>query len=803
MERYICIHGHFYQPPRENAWLEYVETQDSAYPFHDWNERVTAECYGPNAAARILDARGRITEIANNYAKISFNFGPTLLSWLETNSPNTYRAVIASDKESMANFSGHGSAMAQAYNHLIMPLANRRDKVTQVTWGIRDFAHRFARKPEGMWLPETAVDSETLDIMAEQGIKFTILAPHQAAAVRRTGTRHWRKLADGAIDPSRAYQLNLPSGRKIAIFFYDGPISHAIAFEDILKNGDAFARRLAGGFSDKRTWPQLVHIATDGETYGHHRRFADMALAFALREIENNKLAKLTNYGEYLAAHPPTHEVTIVENTSWSCAHGVERWRSDCGDNTGSRPGWKQHWRAPLRAAIDWLRDTLIPKYEEMAAKFLNDPWRARDDYIGVILDRSPENTSRFLAKHRRRELDKAEEITALKLLELQRHAMLMYTSCGWFFDELSGIETIQVMQYAGRAAQLAGELFGDSIEAGFLERLALAKSNVAEHGDGRRIYEKFISPAKLDLPRVAAHLAVNSLFEEYGRQAEIYGYHADFENQQVTGCGNGRLSLGQATITSTITRESATFSFGALHLGGHKINAGAKDTLDNEAYQTMAKEITEACNRANPRDIVHLLDKHLGVSTYAIKDLFADERRKALDRILNKSLSEVENAYYDVCGNYYPQTSFLADINSPIPRGFQQAANFILSSALRQAVIEESLPAERIRCLLEDAKKWRAELDNEGLSYLFQKTLEKMMGRLAATPEDAALLKEVATAAEMLPTLPFPVDLWKVQSLYYRMLKSVYPEFQKNASAAEWTKQFASLGQRLSMDVG
>ncbi|HLY98666.1 MAG TPA: glycoside hydrolase, partial [Candidatus Angelobacter sp.] len=229
MDRYICIHAHFYQPPRENPWLEAVEGQESARPYHDWNERITAECYAPNTAARILDTQGRIRQIINNYSRISFNFGPTLLSWMAESERETYQRIVDSERDSQQRFSGHGSAIAQAYNHIILPLASQRDKETQVQWGIRDFVHRFGRAPEGMWLPETAVDTETLETLARHGIRFTILAPHQAARVRRMGGRAWKDLSGGRIDPSRAYLARLPSGNKISLFFYDGPISQAVA----------------------------------------------------------------------------------------------------------------------------------------------------------------------------------------------------------------------------------------------------------------------------------------------------------------------------------------------------------------------------------------------------------------------------------------------------------------------------------------------------------------------------------------------------------------------------------------------
>ncbi|HEV2846570.1 MAG TPA: DUF3536 domain-containing protein, partial [Thermoanaerobaculia bacterium] len=460
MQRYLCIHGHFYQPPRENPWLEAVEVQDSAYPYHDWNERVTAECYAPNAASRILDGERRIERIVNNYSRISFNFGPTLLTWLEQKEPEVYRSILEADALSQGRFSGHGSAIAQGYNHIIHPLANRRDKKTQILWGLADFERRLGRKAEGMWLPETAVDLESLELMAEAGVRFTILEPHQARRVRpkaAKGKCEWQDVGGGRIDTTIPYEAVLPSGQRIAIFFYNGGISRAVAFEGLLVSGERFADRLLSGVPQDPDRDRLVHIATDGETYGHHHRYGEMALSYALHHIESNGLARLTNYGEFLEAHPPDHEVEIVENTAWSCAHGVGRWREDCGCHTGGGPGWNQAWRAPLRRALDWLRDELSPLYEKAASELFPDPWAARDAYIDVILDRSKASV------HSGR---------ALQLLELQRHLMLMYTSCGWFFNDLAGIETVQILQYAGRAVQLAERLFETPVEEGFLRLL-------------------------------------------------------------------------------------------------------------------------------------------------------------------------------------------------------------------------------------------------------------------------------------------------------------------------------------------
>jgi len=810
MERYICVHGHFYQPPRENAWLEYVEWQESAYPYHNWNERVTAECYMPNTSSRILDKDGYIDQIVSNYARMSFDFGPTLLDWMEKSNPDVYRAIIEADRQSRQYFSGHGSALAQAYNHMIMPLANHRDRYSQVVWGIRDFKHRFGREPEGMWLPETAVDLETLDIMAELGIKFTVLAPRQAGRIRRIGARNWRDVHNASIDPTRAYVVNLPSGRQINIFFYDGPISNAVAFEDVLKSGDAFVKRLTDAFSEKRNWPQLVHIATDGETYGHHHRFADMALAFALQHIEKDNLAKITNYGEFLEKYPPTQEAEIIEKTSWSCVHGIDRWWSDCGDTTGSgnHPGWHQEWRTPLRNAFDWLRDNLAPRYEEKACQFLKDPWAARDGYIDVILDRSRENVNIFFGKYAARELNETERITALKLLELQRHAMLMYTSCGWFFDELSRPEPVQVIQYAGRVVQLAQDLFGDSIEEDFLKILEQAKSNIPEQGDGRRIYEHLVRPDMIDLTKVAAHYAVSSLFEEYSDENRIFCYFVKNEDYKMTDCGKARLVTGRTRVTSEITEESAVISFGVFHPGDYVINAGVSSQQGEEAYQAMAQEISRACSKADFTGVIRLLDSHFGSSTYSLKSLFRDEQRKVLGYILESTMSDIEKAYRQLYEHHYPPIRVLSELGGSVPRAFYSAAELIININLHRAVNSDTIDAENVQNLVDTAKKWQVELDAEGIGYDFKINLEKMMAALAANPADADNLKSLLAAASLARSLPFPVDLWKVQNLYWGMLQFSYPEFKYKAEhndpqAAAWVEAFVALGKNLSIRLG
>ncbi len=805
--KYICIHQHCYQPPRENPWLETIEMQESAYPYHDWNERINAECYAPNTASRILDDRQMISKIINNYSQTSFNFGPTLLSWAETDAPEAYRAIIAADRASQHRFSNHGSALAQAYNHMILPLANRRDKYTQLYWGIIDFRLRFGRRPEGMWLPETAVDMETLDMLAELGIKFTILSPYQAHRAREIGAEGWRNVSGGRIDPTRAYLQRLSGGRSICLFFYDGPVSQAVAFEHLLDSGERFANRLMTAFSDSRDWDQLVHIATDGETYGHHHRYGEMALAYALEHIQAKGLAQITNYGEHLAKHPPTQEVQIYENTAWSCVHGVGRWSFDCGCNSGRNPGWNQQWRKPLREALDWLRDQVTPLYEEHAGKLVRDPWRARDQYIRVILDRSPHNRDRFQSEHALRRLSESEEVLLWKLLELMRHAMLMYTSCGWFFDDLSGIETVQVIQYAGRVVQLGEEIFGQSLERGFLDRLAWARSNVTEQGDGASIYRRYVKPNIVDLEKLGAHYAISSLFETYPEQTQIYCYRAERTDYRMIEAGKLRLALGRAVFTSAVTQESADLSFGVLHFGDHNLTGGVRLFQGGEAYDDLVLNAGDAFYRADVPEVIRLLDRGFGTNIYSLKSLFKDEQRKLLDLILNSTIVEAESAYRGVYEHHASLMRFLHGLKLPIPRIFQHAAGVALNSLLRQTFEARVLEIDRIRTLLEEARVAGAELDHTTLEYTLRKRIERLSNRFFADPSDLGELEHLDEALALQDDLPFRLVLWSVQNKCYEVLQTVYPEMVERArsgdvEAATWLVVFQSLGIRLRVRV-
>ncbi len=805
MEKFICVHGHFYQPPRENPWLETVELQSSAFPYHDWNERICFECYAPNARARLLDGNGRIEKIVSNYSRMSFNFGPTLLSWMKDKQPEIHHAITEADKKSRERFSGHGSAIAQGYNHIILPLANTRDKHTQVIWGIRDFEARFARKPEGMWLPETAADNESLDVLAQHGIKFTILSPYQASRIKPLDDEgDWQDVNGAKIDPKNPYLVKLPEGRSIVVFFYDAPVSQAVAFEKLLVNGEAFANRLRGAFDGGRESAQFVHIATDGESYGHHFQYGDMALAFALHQIETSDDTKLTIYAEYLEKHPPTHEVEIHQGSAWSCPHGVGRWKEDCGCNSGGHGDWNQKWRAPLRNAMDWLRDKLAPLYETQAKEFLKDPWKARDDYISVILDRSPEKIREFFAVHSTRTLSDAEQVIVLRLLEVQRHAMLMYTSCGWFFDEISGIETTQVIQYAARALQLADELSGEKLEPHFMERLEAAPSNIPENQNGRVVYEKFVKPAIMTRETVAAHYAISSLFESYPEEAKVYAYTIKQEDRQIWSAGSARLAVGRIKVTFDITRNSDNITYGVLYMGEHHLNCGVRIFESQERYEALVNVAHAAFERADFPETIRALDRHFGETHYSLKNLFRDEQFKVLNQILSATRDDIYNTYKSLTDRYGPLTRFLSDIHVPPLNALAPAAEFVINAELRRQFENGSLDPERVRSLITLARNNNATLEKDALSFVVKRHFDHLSDTLLKTPDDLDVLQRLSTSAALLPALPLQVNLWKAQNIYDQLHANVLPEMKKHKDekSRQWTEKFLALGEQLGFHI-
>ncbi len=807
-EKYICIHGHFYQPPRENPWLEEIELQDGAYPYHDWNEKIAAECYATNAASRILEPRGRIINIVNNYATMSFNFGPTLLSWMEKHKPEIYEDILDADRVSIERFSGHGSAISQVYNHIIMPLANKRDKYTQVKWGVRDFEKRFGRFPEGMWLPETAVDLESLEVLAEFGIRFTILSPTQAKRVRkREGIVKWEDVSVVKVDTTMPYLCILPSGRVINLFFYNDPISRDASFGNLLNSGEGFAKRLISAFAEDTQKPQLVNVATDGETFGHHHRFGDMALAYCLHFIQSNNLAIITNYGEYLEKHPPTHLVEILENSSWSCVHGVERWRSDCGCNSGKHPGWTQAWREPLREAMDGLRDRIAPLYEEEASRYLEDPWEARDSYIDVISDRSRENTKWFFEQHATKPLSTEGEIRVLKLLEMQRNAMLMFTSCGWFFDEMSGIETTQIMRYAARTMQLAEELSNRPIEEEYLSVIEKARTNIPELANGRKVYEEFVKPAMLNLIRVAADQAIFSLFEECPEIASVYSYTASKDACDLMEAGRLRLAIGKSTITSDITWEEERVAYVVLHLGDHNVNGGSRHYTDEEGFSIMYAEIKEAFDRGDVPELIKLIDKHFGVNNYSLRHLVRDEQRKVLNHILSSTLDEVELLFRHIYEENYTIMNFLQGIGMPFPKPFVAATEFVLNRDMKEVLEAEKPDLDKLESLIDEVTKWVVEIDKPTLGFAASSMVNTLMEDLIWNPEDLLLLRELEHTLRLLNSLQLDLDLSRSQNIYFKLGQDILGAVEEKGENGEegyekWLEAFHKLGRQLHVKV-
>jgi alpha-amylase/alpha-mannosidase (GH57 family) len=806
-KRFVCIHGHFYQPPRENPWLEAVETQDSAAPYHDWNERICAQCYSTNGAARIVNDKNQITRIVNNYARISFNFGPTLLSWLMENAPRTYRMVLDGERRSRKSFNGHSSAMAQVYNHIILPLANRRDRITQIRWGIADYQFHYGAPPEGMWLAETAADSESLELLAQHGVKFTVLAPHQCRRIRPlTDGAGWTDTPNATVDTTHPYLVRFDSGVSIAVFFYNGPTSRAIAFEGLLDSGEKFAARLKAGFKNI-SQPQLVHVATDGESYGHHHKYGEMALAYALRMLEEDPTVSLTNYGSFLEQFPPEYEAEIVENTSWSCMHGVERWRSNCGCN-GGKPGWNQAWRAPLRQAMDELRDALVPLTEQEGAKLFKDVWAARDEYIEVMLDRTPQSVERFLFQHQLHILTVPERVQAMELMEMQRHTQLMYTSCGWFFDDISGIETVQVIAYAARVLQLAQEVFGEQaapLEPAFLAHLAEARSNVPAAGDGAKIYKEQVTTKQLGLERVAAHYAISSIFSSFAEETDLFCFRVWRDSYEVYTSGRGRLALGRARIVSAITGKDKSFSFAVLHFGDQNITAAVRayEPVDAAAFEAFASEAAGHVQGADFPEVIRLLDRFYGHMDYSLTSLFTDEQRRIVQLILNATLSDIEDSLTTIYEDHANLLHFLSQAGLPKPPALTLAAGFAVNAGLRRALEADPVDQPQVRSYLSLATADQISLETPTLSYLADQRMKRSMVELQMSSGSLELLDRALSLAHMLTELPFELNLWQAQNIWYEIQRtSSYALTSLSADdRPSWDKDFCDLASCLSID--
>ena len=812
---YLTIHGHFYQPPRENPWLEAIEVQESAAPFHDWNERINFECYNPNGVSRIVNSNNKIIDIVSNYKKMSFNFGPTLLSWMEHHDPKAYERIIEANTISRQEHNGHGNALAQVYNHIIMPLANEQDKHTQIIWGIKDFMYRFGHMPEGMWLAETAIDYKTVDALIDCGIKFTVLSPFQAEKVRKLGDTNWQNVGSGNIDPGRAYRCFSKTNpeKYIDLFFYDGSISKSVAFDNLLQNGERFISRLKDGISSARDYNQLIHIATDGESYGHHTKFGDMALSYILKSRVEKEGFVLTNYGEYLELEPPQMEVEIKPVSAWSCCHGVERWNSDCGCQTGGQPNWNQKWRRPLREALDYLRDELINIFEKFGAEYFNNIWDARNNYIDVILDRNEYNALNFIEKHQKYSLSQDDIVKAIKLLEIQRQALLMYTSCGWFFCEVSGIETVQILKYAARAIQLAQEFVDYDIETKFTDILENAQSNIIELGNAKEIYHKWVKPSVVDVRQLISHWAITSLYKNYENETDLYCWSLKKKDYRSNKKGRTDLVVGRVVATSNVTLEKHDLMFALLHFGNDEYQCAVSKFTDINEYNKIKSELIETFDKDSLTQTVRIIDEYFGKKYYTLKDLFSKEKKEILFHIL----AEKQDKFMDLFRTLYTEgrqpIKQLKDVGIDVPMEFKIIAEFVLSKQFNDLISNaENIFADEVMQkglkYIQEAQKLSINLYKKPSQEVFEGKILRNIIRLTDGFEAAQARKllNILSASKQLEINP---NIREAQNYYFVKDLKLIPEFfeelkktDDNKSLKQLINYLLNIGEMLDFDV-
>jgi alpha-amylase/alpha-mannosidase (GH57 family) len=788
--RLLCLHGHFYQPPRENPWIEAIEVQDTAEPFHDWNERIAAECYAPNGAARLKSAADRIVDIVNNYVHLSFNIGPTLLAWLERERPDVYGHVLAADALSV-ELRGHGNALAQGYNHAILPLeATSRDRLTQIRWGIADFRHRFHRMPEGFWLPETAADGETLAALVDEGIRFTVLSPFQAVRVRAPGGE-WQDATGARFDPTRPYRVRAGRG-ELVVFFYDGHIARDLAFGDALASPENLIRRLEGGFDPGRGHDELLTIAFDGETLGHHKKGGDEVLAAALRRLARHGDLELVNLGQALDRVPVEWEAEIAEGSSWSCAHGIERWRNDCGCQVGAEPGWSQAWRTPLRAALDALRASAGEVYEREARGIFADPWGARDRFVEVVLDPERRDAEDFLDREAGRALAPGEVVKALRLLEMERQTLLMFTSCGWFFAEISGLETVQILKYAARAIQLAREAAGVDLEPGFLAALAKAPSNRAELGDGRRVYETMVRPSVVSLEGVGAHLAIASSVREMEPEGKLFCFRYRLEGKRRAQSGPATLALGRLQLESAVTRDSLDALYCVLHFGAADFRCGLVPYPGPEQEAAIEGALFSRLEVVSFARMLREVDRYFPGRDYALRDLFLDERRRVAEVLLEGTMRRYEDDYLRIFEDNRRLMEFLREIDSPIPGPLRVAADVTLTRrvlrATGRALGGDMRLAEAEEDLLRAAQLAR-RLDARLHIAPVRRDVEELVRRRvdAVVAGQAAALRaaELVEILDLAQRLGLWLDLWDEQNRIWAWAGSASVTLDREKTAA------------------
>ncbi|WPC37887.1 DUF3536 domain-containing protein [Brachyspira hyodysenteriae] len=732
--RYLILHGHFYQPPRENPFLGEIQKEASAAPAHDWNERITNECYSPNAYSRILDGYGRINDMSNNYEYMSFNFGPTLLDYIAKTREDLLKRILEADKRSIERL-GYGNAIAQVYNHIILPLAKKEDMRVQIKWGLYNFEKYFGRKSSGIWLSETAINLDVVDALYDCGVKFTILSPYQAHYVKNITTLD---VSGGKIDTSKPYWLYGHNGKRIIVFFYDPYISQAIAFEHLLTSSDKLAERIRNAYGERK----LVNIATDGESYGHHEPFADMCLARYFKENVHYDNITPTNYEHYLNIHPPTEEVILHSGTggrgtSWSCSHGVERWRSNCG--CGGWDGCDLSWRGPLRDAFDILRkmqDKLFKTFLDFTDETRNS---LREEYVRAIYnDLDARDLYEICSKY----ISFKEFVF---LMESYKYSLFSYTSCGWFFEDVSRLEPIKNMQYAEQSFHYARLLvkdknvdFVDEAQKEFLKMLEKSISNKPEHHSAKYFYEK---EAKVD---VFAKLYVINYFIFNLIASEYRDVH---------------INIFKHEIKSTKIEKNI-------------IEGVLIDNIAADIYFRVntSNENHEFKNQIQISENYDELDK-CSVYTMYLKDLNSDIRDKLADSLFENDIKKLDHLMHEIYPEYRKLFTYF-NLNSVTPDyDYRRIMGAMASPILREKIIERGRDAyDEVSGDLKDARSAGIFISNSGISSLIGDNIKNALNTLYKTGNTETIydaLKDI----KFLSNNDMPIDRNTFENIFYKII--------------------------------
>ncbi|MDY6881589.1 MAG: DUF3536 domain-containing protein [Desulfatiglans sp.] len=805
---YLCVHGHFYQPPRENPWLDFIEMQPSAAPYHDWNERITRECYGPNVRARIHDQQGHIVKAINNYLSMSYDFGPTLLSWMEMTHPWIYQQILNAHHASRKRFEGHGNAMAQVYNHMIMPLASKRDKITQIRWGLADFKYRFGTEAEGMWLAETAVDRETLTLMALEGVKFTVLSPTQASSVRplagRAKDRSWKDVGGGRIDTTQPYRVQLDRSGKLYmdVFFYDAALSRGVAYENILSSGEALLSRIRHALKEgKEERPRLINIATDGESYGHHFKFGDLALSWLFDHLEISKDINVTNYALFLERFPPQNEVKLFENSSWSCAHGIERWRSDCGCRIHHQEGWNQSWRAPLREGLNWLRDELESIYLKQCGRLLKDPWEARDGYVSLLLNPDARHKEIFLKRHARRALTGDEKIEVLQLIESQRMSMYMFTSCGWFFDEISGLEATQILKYAARAIDLVKPWAPKDLEKGLLRFLSLAASNDPIYKTGDAVYKKLVIPSKTGPSAMTANYALLDMEMESKGRPPILSESVRIARKQDLRLDNTHVSLGETLIEESTGRKHRRF-YTAVRRGRTELWCMAGEPVEGVEVdmEEVASQLRDWSIEGSLETIEALFAPHMTRSQrFDFDDLLPDTRKWLFHYWTEELKDRMRSRVHDIYGELIEIISFMEEKDEPTSGASSTIFCLVLYEEFMKLMDGGRVKGSAHRDILRRSALTQSEvvkktLDSPVIRQKAQQYLRSETERVVVD-YDGDRIKDIIQFLDVLRDLNIEADLWECQNIFYDMYGDLGV---KTSLSPDQVLHYKTLGTRL-----